>query len=531
MDKIRSYLNRYKSAKSESDEWMSTIQNAYKYAIPQQVTYYDQDTGQQEGYDIYDSTLADALNVFSGRMVSRMIPQGTQWIKLVSGPDVPEQEKTNIERELSNKTELFFRYVDRSNFYSTMPGAFKDWAIGTMVLVCNETDDLDDPMVFSAVPIDQVYLEKSSTGVIKTVFRRHENFIAREIEEQWFRSKVDEEISYRINNDVNYKINLIEANVWDFKKKKNNYVVMSEDGEHVFLDETSDSSPFLVVRQGIYRNNAFGRGIVLDLMPDVKSASKMRENMLKAEELALSPPILSFTNSIFNANNLRIAPGAMIPVEPLPNGNASLQPMNFAQNFNPVMEELNFIRSRIERALFTQPIGPYDSKTKTATEIEARIREMIENLSPAVNIFAYEFNNQFVDRVLYILNKKGLMSPIGADGSTPVKADGRIASIKFDSPLSVSQNLSDLLSLEQFHAQMVQMFGEDAASTFYETEEMPMYVAEKRGVDPNIIKSPEELRSIAQAMFAAQNPEVNPMSSLVSQESLPTGQIQSGVGI
>jgi hypothetical protein len=508
-EKIQGYIKRYNKARTDALQWQRTLEEAYKYAIPQQLTYHfgAENDGQSRGYDVYDSTLPDALISFVGKMVGGLTPQGANWLKLVPGPDVPEEYEEQVARSLHDQTESFFKFLNRSNFYSVMPQAYKDWAIGTAAIIINEVDNDDNPLHFSCVPMDTIALEYGPFGTIKTVWRSFENFYLRNIEPQWTGAKLTDMMRRKLDNDENATINIIEGTVWDPNTELYSYIVTSEDGHDVFLDAEMLSSPWVVFRYAMYKAETFGRGVVMDLMPEVKTLNKMREDLMKQNELSINPPIMAFGDSIANLNNIRFEPNSVIPVEALPNGNPSIQQFVNRSNYQIAQIEMDQIRQLIRKMLYAEPLGGIDSPVRTATEVTYRMREIAERIGPAVGLFQFEFGGPFVERVLHILMKRGLISPI--------IIDNKLVSIKYESPLATSQGLADAAALEGYHAQLVQMVGPEAAIMAYKVDKLPMWLAEKYGVDPNLINSEIEIAQMAQSAAA---PQINP-------GALPTQQI------
>jgi hypothetical protein len=302
----------------------------------------------------------------------------------------------------------------------------------------------------------------------------------------------------QLENDDNATANLKEGVIYDPKTKLYNYLLTTCDGNHVLLDEYSPSSQWIVFRYAIYNDDLFGSGVIMDLLPEIQTFNSMRRDFLANNEISLNPPILAFGDSIVNAHNIRYTPGAIIPVEPLINGNPSLQQFQTNSNFQIAQFEMENIASLIRKALFVDPIGPIDSKSMTATEVTVRVREITEKLGPALGLFYSEGANTLVDRVTFILRKRGLMNNI--------VVNNKLVSIKYNSPLSLSQGMSDVSQFEQMNALMVQTLGPQSVAA-YKADMLPMWFAERFGVDPNIINSQFEMQQVAQAATELVQPE------------------------
>jgi hypothetical protein len=497
-EKIRRYQQRFNDAWAKTEEWSSTLRDAYKYVVPQQKIHEEHSEGDKRGAEVLTAVMADAVNGFVGKMVSGLTPKGVEWVKLTAGPEIPKNQQDNVSRKLEDQTRSMFKYLDRSNFYSVIAPAYRDWAIGTAVLACNEVDDDDNPLQFEHVPIDTVAFEYGPYGKIQSVYRKFNNFYIRNIVPTWPRAQLSDTLRLKMEMDDNAKCNLREHTVYDPKSKSYNYVITTEDGLNVLLDETWLSTPYIVFRYSVFKGDTFGRGVVLDLIPEIKTFNTMRRDILANGEMSINPPILAYGDSIVNAHNIQYAPGAVISVEPLANGDPSIQQFVNKSNFQPTQFEMENIVALIRKALFTDPIGAIDSKTMTATEVMVRVREIQEKIGPAVGLFYSEGGDSLVDRVTFILRKRGLMKNI--------IVDNKIVATKYKSPLSLSQGMSDIAQFEQLNAQLVQTMGQDAARA-YKVEELPMWMAERLSVDPTIINSAFEMQQQAQAMAQLIQPE------------------------
>ena len=100
-----------------------------------------------------------------------------------------------------------------------------------------------------------------------------------------------------------------------------------------------------------------GRGRIMSILPDIKTANKMVELVLRNASLAVSGVYTATSDSVINPYTMQLAPGTMIPVDSNDSSNPTLRPLDRAGDFNVSQLVLEDLQNRIRKTLFAEPLG------------------------------------------------------------------------------------------------------------------------------------------------------------------------------
>ena len=129
-------LKRYDAAVARRDQFRTLLQECYDYVLPDRELFRSHSPGEKRGKEIYDSTATMAVNEFASRMQASICPPYRQWSKFVPGPGLPKEQRESDEllQYLDEQTDLFFSYLNHSNFAIRSHETFLDLAVGTGAL-------------------------------------------------------------------------------------------------------------------------------------------------------------------------------------------------------------------------------------------------------------------------------------------------------------------------------------------------------------------------------------------------------------
>ncbi len=146
----KKYLDRYQKAKAFRENWVPLFEECYEYALPQRESFYYEEAGQRRDDRIFDETAVVGVQEFASRLQSGLVPNFARWADLVSGSEVPPDQRDSVDNDLDSVTEYVFEILQSSNFNQEVHESFMDLAVGTGVLAVEEGDSIN-PIVFSAV--------------------------------------------------------------------------------------------------------------------------------------------------------------------------------------------------------------------------------------------------------------------------------------------------------------------------------------------------------------------------------------------
>ena len=492
---INALLKRRERAVGRTATWSDLLKNAYKYAIPNRNPWEMTNEGTNLNWDVYDSTLVMATKKFVHNTINALIPSDRNFVKLVAGREIPDDEKEEKNRELQGITDTFFHYLRQSNFDLVISEAFMDMAISTGVMQINEGDD-DNPIIFSAIPSDQVSFETGPRGEFSAFFRDWHELRPEHCLELWGE---DFSLPERYKDDDQAKLELYEISYYDYKEKTYKYVVIDKATKELTYYREENSWEWVAFRMSKLPGEDRGRGPVLDALPSAASVNKAIEDELTAAALQAAPVYMAYTSAIVNPYNFKIAPNEIIAVNPTGSDSWPIAPLPNAGNINFTALVVNDLRAQINEIMMTQPLQPIMSAPdRTATEVAITQNTIRENASAAYGRIQRELFDPIVDRVLYILRKKGLIDD--------VKVNGRTVSLTYSTPLAQSKEQAELESFLQFYQIMTSFFGPEMSVNLVDAPKLPRWVGEKLNSKLDLIKDETDiLMMIQQAQEAMQN--------------------------
>ena len=132
-------IKRVGELKTERIKHEPTWVELYRYGAPErQQSFQDtaqnglEDTRRQERAKLFDTTAAEAIQLFVSSIISATTPASSKWFKAVpSGVDVPEQ-MTLGEQWLETVTDFIYRNIHASNFDSEVSDYLTDLVVARM---------------------------------------------------------------------------------------------------------------------------------------------------------------------------------------------------------------------------------------------------------------------------------------------------------------------------------------------------------------------------------------------------------------
>ncbi len=434
-------LRRRAAAAARKEMWRGIYTEGFRYALPARETFNWSTPGQEKNTSLYDSTLQELTYEAANTMCALLFPSWMRWAELGAGGAIPKDEvPPEVERGLQKATEVFFDFINSSNFTTVLHESALDLMIGTCALDFDEGDD-DKPFIFTAVPLSAVELEEGPHGAVETTFMLRKP-TARNIMRTYpgtqiwdLSSSVQEAI--RMNPDK--EVEVVQGEVYDPETKRYYGVALECGSQAIFWRyDYGTSCPRIVARATKVAGELYGRGRVLQALPDARTLNKMVEFVLRHAAMQIAPPYTAVSDGVINPYTVTLQPNTPIPVASNDNSNPSLKLLEVGGNFNLSEALMDKLRERLRGAM----LGPEGSTGQplSASEITIADRNRLWAMNGEFNRIQSELLTKIVARGVYILQKKGLIPKF--------KIDGREVSIKFTSPFAKSQNSEDLMALQ-----------------------------------------------------------------------------------
>ena len=491
---VEQLIQRFDAAKARKMPWIAHLRECYEYALPQRDNFSGQAKGSKKNTAIYDSTAVIGVTKYASRLQASLVPPWRRWSILAPGSEVPENEREQVQTALDKNTEIIFDHINHSNFATQCHESFLDLAVSTgSMTVKRSTRGGSSLLEFDAVPLAEVFPEEGPNSTIETVWREH-SIPARHIDRLWPGAEISSQLKKKVAEKPDIKVSLIEGTVYEPKSDMYYMCVIEVKEKHVCYTEEYEVSPWIVFREMVVPGEVLGRGRIMQVLPDIKTANKVTEFGLRNAALAIAGIYTAQDDGVINPYTMKLAPGMVIPVGSNDSSNPTLRPLDRAGDFNVGELVITDLRDRINKALFADPYGNTDSPVKSATEMSLRSQELLMDAGSAFSRLQSEFIEKIIKAVAAILMDAGKIAPI--------KIDGREVTIKHTSPLARAQDQEDLLAMQQF-MEMGAAFGPEAFALGAKIEDTVAWIGKKLGIEQKLLRTEEERLEMQEKAAAA----------------------------
>lgn len=398
----------YRRALDARAPWLNRWDAAMRYTMP---------TDDADAATLFDATAADAVDNLAASIYSLMTPPESLWISLVPESDASPDADVATAALRAN--------LNDSNFYTTIHQCYLDLVIlGTACLFMAETPiGASSAFSFTAVPMRDIAILPGAVFHTATM-------PAHEVLEKYPTWTPPADVADQIKHDPATPLRLVQSLVGT------EFTAWLDVGgnleNNIVARGTFETNPYIIFRWSVLSGEQYGRGPVLRALPDIKTANKVVELVLKNATIAVSGIWQADDDGVINLNNINLTPGAIIPKAV---GSSGLTPLSSGADFDVSQIILKDLRERIRHALLADRLGLLSEKEMTATEIMARNSDMMRILGATYGRLLHEFIRPLTDRGLQILSRRGVIAPIALNSDAELKYIAPITQ------MAVSENL------------------------------------------------------------------------------------------
>ena len=410
-------LDRYAQAKTEKSRTDNDRREAGKYAWPSaqvQVrnAYSKDDT--LRTVDKYDDTAVRAAYRMTSGIFTYLMPAGSFWHGF-KAQDYELNQQPEFQKWMSIAATQTHAELMRSNFSREMFLTIRSMIVfGTGVI---SVQMIDGDIVFKSHHIGYMFFDVNSRGEIDTVYRQMFYTVRQAAQEFGIKN-----LSASAAKD--YKAgNLTEKHEYvhvccpnkDFdgrvgSKQVRSFYICIEDKQVVKEDSGYKHLPYLTARFARTPGGTLGYGPAMEYIEDIRMLNRMARSYIEAAEIANNPPMMVEDDGVIGQpvtgplGVITVRSGAQFP-----------QPYVSGINVQSNGEVINQMREVVRMVFFNdlfEPMGQH--RNMTATEVDARVDELIVIVTPAVVSLANEIFSPMLTRVLDLLmktTKKGKRIP------------------------------------------------------------------------------------------------------------------------
>lgn len=460
---VQKILAREAAANAKRGEVKAYIDRAMQFAMPWRVQH-----GRRTAFEqLFDSSGPTGVHKFGSRLQRDLTPPFARWFALEGGPLIADDKVEEVNRQLEVATRICHAALDASSFANASGQAYADLSIGTAGLLAVEGDD-EELIRWTAVPPWGLSIEEGASGRIDNVYWRR-RYPGEQLKVLWPKAVWPAVIEQKIAK--NEEVEILQASYWDVDARVFRFdVIAIEGGQNAKAWETTNrTNPWIIFRWWTTPGNPWGLGPLLLTLPDVMTANKAVEMILKAAAYALAPPLMVAHDGVVNPDALRIAPHALIKVGrtggPL---GSSIQPLDMNGRVDLTQLALQDMRQNIAQNLMARQLPPESAAVRSPTEIVERMREFQFDTGSAFGRLNHEYIPAVIARTLDILDRKKVP---GID-FRQLKVDQLILKVRVTSPLAQQQNLEDVERAVRFAELVKAIGGEQLFAAVVNVEEM-----------------------------------------------------------
>jgi hypothetical protein len=541
----QSIYKRYEKAKLNTDYWMGNLQQCYELSMPNYAFFNSQgapqSTGQRRDQNLYDPTAVMAVDKYASTLQSQIFGS-KNWFKVKPTQDFLDgkikREKgmkslptiEELELKLEKYNDMYFKFINMSNFASAVFQSISEMSISTGVLLVNQTNDPKRPINFTSIPLSQVSLALGAHETIQDVYRTYRMPVGL-IQQTWPNAVLSNDLQQINATDPYSEIEIIEGTEYypdeSFKdnKKEYKYFIMQKGANCIMLEEDRNFSPWIIFRAKVLPGETFGRGPIFDLLPFLRTLNVASEIIMRSASFNASPIFLSSAGNFTNNNTVRLRPGEVISIK---KSDDKIEQLQVASNTGNLMEYRQEIINVINQTLNLNPIADTPTQgdpSQTATETNIRNDEFIQRIQALYNRIEFELVRPIIKTTWQILYNMALVSEnlddiIYAEYSSPVME------------ISAQQEIQKVITAVQLSEQIVTdpSLQPHVATYMLDILKVTDFVTDKLNVNKTILRSDSSKQAmIQQIMQQMQQPPQGAQQGQQAQPMVAPQQPQQGM--
>lgn len=444
-------IEGYKKAVLRKQNWESHWAECYEYAFPQRENSASRevysDHGGKKNLHLYDATAADAVDQLASSLLAELTPPWARWFGFKAGTELSDTEKADVAETLESTASIMLQNFEHSNFAVEIHQCYLDLVIAGTACLMFEEAPLGEASAFRfyAVPLREIAFEESAGGRIDTTYRCSE-IGANDLRLRFPEAELPSSLVDKMERDKTYKCRLLEAVIPQYGKQGNSgyeYTALLYDDASldtcIIKQGHFSDSPFINFRWLKAPGEIYGRSPVMKALPDIKTANKVVELILKNASISVTGIWQADDDGILNPANIKLVPGAIIPKAV---GSKGLTPLEAPGKFDVSQLILEDLRTRINHALLADRLAQVNVPGMTATEVLERSAEMARILGASFGRLQSELLTPLLKRAFHILRRRGDILNF--------ELDGKIVDLQYKSPLAMVQSRQDVKNVSDW---------------------------------------------------------------------------------
>ena len=485
--------------------------------------------------EIADSTGTLAMRVCSNGLKSGLSSPSRPWFKLRPALGMSDADK-QTSLYLDEIERRIYRVMARSNFYEAVGQAYEDLVVfGTAPIIGYE--DEETVVHFYNPCAGEYFLGAGATNRIDTLYRQFNMTVAQivemfglencgaDIQGMWKEkgAALEQERIIAHAIEPNFAVERDGGSSFDVVGPaftwREVYWMFGNIGDRPLSTRGFKDQPFVSPRWAVTSNDPYGRSPAMDALPDIMQLQVETKRKAEAIEKMVRPPMVADISMKNEPSS--ILPGHITYVANM-NGSSGMKPMfEVKPQLSEMMADIREIQKRVQTCFFQdlfQMISNLDT-VRTATEIDKRYAEKMEQLGPVIERFNSEALEPMIRRIYGIMLRKGLFNDLQA----PPALQGQTLKVEFISNLAMAQRAAASGGMERLVATVGNLAGADPqVLDNVDFDEFVREYSDLLNVNPKIMRSAVDVASLRQQKAKAAQQQQQMQQSMAAVQGAKT---------
>jgi len=354
-------------------------------------------------------------------IINAFMPQAEPWAERRPGMFLPPNIQKDAKEIAAKQDPIIFEAIRASNLYEVAPMAFDPYlTIGTAAMWISDPRPAEN-IVTQPIPLRELEINIGPFGGIDDRFAvRHTR--NRHVE-ALLGAEIFAKVPARIKNLIKDKPTertVIRWGYWRLWARRDDIwwqhvVMIDKDVVHSVEIQGEGCCPLLVMRFGASPEWAFGTGVLIESLEDLRLLDTIEADKIDHIEEQLRPA-MGFPDDSFAAVEQGIVTGSAYPIRP--GSGKDVVKLNGEGDIEAALFETEKIEERLRRRFF---LGFPNQRGKTPPTATQWIDEMIEGQrrigTPGMP-FWREGPAEIFLRFKYLLEQRGVLEPVKVNGKS-----------------------------------------------------------------------------------------------------------------
>lgn len=490
---------RYDSLGKDHCVLKSVWEQCLQFYMPeaQGLIYGDKSEGERE--QPFDFTGVHSVSRLSSGLFSNTVSMGDEFFGFRCG-DEDLQDNEEVNNYFTEAAKVTLRHLQDSNFPLESYEMMTYYCALQTGVFYTEWDDEESKLSFSNFPISSCRIAEDHNGRVRTIYREFE--LSAESVLSKFGDKTPQKIRSKAHNsNERYEpvkiFHAVFKNPKIEKTSKGTRKAISTNKEwlsfYVYIEEKEiieeggfDTFPYAIPRFFKKAGTAYGRGPAFSALPALRELNALRADMLDGIELGVQPPVLIPEG--IELDDVDLSPGSIIPIS---SNSGAPQFWQSTINLRDAAEHRKSVVEEVKDLFYVDLFMMLEEqKNMTATEVQERVAEKVQAITPVITRLYDEFFSEVIGRCFQLLVDNEKIEPLpkqlagkSYSVSYTTKLDNKLKSLDTNQIMMAMQAVSQLSQLSQVDPDFKHIV---------KIEEAYKRIFQNHNVDPDLLYTKEE---------------------------------------